>query len=378
MKSRIFLAGCLLLLLSATLIAQNINPRKDLGFAQIAAGSGYETVLNITNRGTANYGGTLYLYRAPGVRWSPLVNGTAVINGSWSLTILPGETIRLRITVPGTIEQGFAVIRSAGVPGSQPDMHVVEQTNFLEGTLTYYVTSGTTVVDSIGIQPSSEVYLATIPFDDFNTIALALANANDRSANVKLTVYSAAGALVKSITQVLVNKQHLAQYLYQYPWQFSPGGQATRGRLDIQSDLPILIAALTDVGGQSSSLPLLPAVKAYTYILTVGGKVVDRGEMSLWFDGPYVQGYIRPFPDGPFPVLTSYLVGNLVNGILTMNYIVGENYSEPSLIYLVVNPFSPSLGTAEGTTGFGWSLLPPYGLQAGPGGQLKFTMTAVN
>ena len=99
--------------------------------------------------------------------------------------------------------------------------------------------------------------------------------------------------------------------------------------------------------------------------------------MSLWLDGPYMQGYLRPYQDGP-PTMTNFLVGKLENGSLTVHCILGENYAEPSLIYLVFDHFSLSAPVTEGTTISAWSLLPPYGLQAGPAGQYKFIMTAVN
>jgi hypothetical protein len=47
------------------------------------------------------------------------------------------------------------------------------QTSFLEGTLTYYVRDGGFLVDSVGVQPSSELYLTTVPFDDFSKLAMA-------------------------------------------------------------------------------------------------------------------------------------------------------------------------------------------------------------
>ena len=54
----------------------------------------------------------------------------------------------------------------------------------------------------------------------------------------------------------------------------------------------VLGTALTDKSGQFSSLPLLPAVKAYTFRVPVLG-VTLSGELNLWIDGPSVQGYLR-------------------------------------------------------------------------------------
>ncbi len=59
MKNAALLA--MLLGLPATAFAQDFFAYKDLAFAQIAAGGGYETVLNATNRGASSYSGTLTL-----------------------------------------------------------------------------------------------------------------------------------------------------------------------------------------------------------------------------------------------------------------------------------------------------------------------------
>ena len=44
---------------TAVASAQNFYPKKDAVFGQVVVGGGYETVINLTNRGTHPYVGTL-------------------------------------------------------------------------------------------------------------------------------------------------------------------------------------------------------------------------------------------------------------------------------------------------------------------------------
>ena len=130
MKHTILLG--ILLVLPATAFAQNFFPAKDLAFAQIAAGGGYETVLNVTNRGTSAYNGSLTLIPTDTAKpFNLLVNGNQ-LTGPLNLALAPDTTATLRITSgnesAGTVS-GFATIRDADR----------DKTSLLEGNLTYYV-----------------------------------------------------------------------------------------------------------------------------------------------------------------------------------------------------------------------------------------------
>jgi hypothetical protein len=329
------LLGFLILILPLAANAQNIRPRKALAFAQIAAGGGYETILNVTNRGTTTCNGTLSLFRAAGQAWNPVVNGNAVSDGKFNITLEKGATATFQITLPGGTESGFAIIKASDE----------KLTNFLEGTLTYFVKSGSALTDSIGVPPSNEVYLATVPFDDFSTLALALANANTTKAAVKLTVLSEINEQAGTLELPLESKQHTAQYL----WQLFPSVHLQKGRLDIQSDLPVLGTALTDKSGQLSSLPVLPAVKAYTFSASVLGSTIT-GELSFWIDGPSVQGYLRTLAANGVPapqVDTLNLGGALVNNVLQW-YTSAPPGQEGLLSFGIMNPFLPAAATQQG------------------------------
>jgi hypothetical protein len=334
-----YLLGFLILVLPVAANAQNILPRKDIAFAQIAAGGGYTTILNVTNRGTTTYNGTLSLFRVAGEEWNPLINEIPVSNGKLNIALGKGATASYQITLPGGTEAGFAVIKASGM----------EQTSFLEGTLTYFVKSGSTLTDSIGVQPSSEFYLATLPFDDFSTLALALANANTTKTTVRMTVVSETNAQVGTLDLPLDPNQHMAQYL----WQLFPSVSIQKGRLDIRSDLPVLGTALTDQSGQLSSLPLLPAVKAYTFTGRVLG-VTLTGELSVWIDGSSVQGYLRTLAANGQPeshIDTLNLRGALVNNVLQW-YTSGPPGQEGLLSFGIINPFLPPAATQQGQVWF--------------------------
>ncbi len=367
MKNRSLLA-VFLLFFPITALSQNLFTRKDMAFTQIAVGVylslEYETVLNITNRGITTYNGTLRLFSG-GQAWNPLVNENAITNGEMAIILEPGVSATFRITGSGSIETGFATIESS----------TWELTNFVEGTLTYYVRSGGMLVDSIGIQPSSEIYLTTIPFDDFSTIALALANANLGTANVQLRLFSATNQLMDTVPLPLLPNQHYQKYLREIS-----GITLTNGRLEIQSDIPILATVLTDVNNQFSSLPLLPGVKAYTFTANMTGMTIS-GEWIIWIEGITVVGYMRttnedgqPLP--PDDIWTVLLTGQLFEGALQLYFSAGDldpgDVLPSALIaYAVLNPFSLSPGTVIGSLMFLWN---DFAVQ-GPG---ILSITAIN
>jgi hypothetical protein len=351
-----------LLLFSLTANAQSIYPKKDLAFAQVAAGGAYETVINVTNRGPDTYTGVLSLYRSghdqAGQPWSPLVNGSQITNGATDVSINPGATVTYRITGTGGTEAGYAVFKA-----NDRDLR-----NFLEGTLTYYITF-TNALDSVGVQPSTEFYLTAIPFDDFSKLAMALANLNTSSVTAKLTVFSSTNAQVATLDQSLAAKEHMATYLR----QLFPDLELAGGRLEIQCDLPIFGTILTDINDQLSSLPMLPGVKTYTIEADVG-VISYSGELCLWLDGPFVQGYVRLLEIGGVPEQspdTIPVTGTIVGGVLQA-HTTGNPDPEQLLTYVIVNPFSLSQQTQQGLV-TAWLAVTRGLLGTGPA-----TMTAVN
>jgi hypothetical protein len=276
----------MLILASSPLLGQNFYLHKDLAFGQIAAGGGYETVINVTNRGTRVYNGTLHLYStANGQAWSPLtINGIVVTGGNLVVAIPAGATRSYHISLSDNVQVGFGYFYSDDIV----------QDNFLEGNLTYFIRSGSTLIGSVGVPGSQEFYVAAIPFEDFSTVALALANGSISSsevAHVTLTLFNETGGNPLASTQLTMGASvHTAKFLY----QLFPGVSLGRGRLEIvTSDFPILGTALTFVGTQASSLPLVGSPRSYTFTTSGSDGSTTSGDASLWADGYYVRGYIR-------------------------------------------------------------------------------------
>ncbi len=168
--------------------AQNFYPKKDAVFGQVVVGDGFETVINLTNRGTHPYLGTLVLFRTvmeESVAWNPTINGTAVQDGEYGVEIQPQATVTLRLT-GSQLEAGAAILLSEDL--------LLD--NLIEANLTYLVLENGQVSDSVGIAPSKEFYRASIPFEEFTETALALVNGDlsgERTARVELALFSGNG-----------------------------------------------------------------------------------------------------------------------------------------------------------------------------------------
>jgi hypothetical protein len=174
MKKTSFSLAVLLFLLPVTGFARDPMIGKDLAFAQIAVGGGYETVLNLAHRGTTTYTGTFSLFRQSGQAWSPLINGNAINNGKLDISLGPGATTTLKLTASGTTEAGFGTIKASNS----------NNTSFLEGTLTYFVKTGTkwTVLS----QPSNDITSYNPISDIYSTFALANAKATPATVGFRL------------------------------------------------------------------------------------------------------------------------------------------------------------------------------------------------
>lgn len=300
-----FLIG--LILLCGTLFGQNFSPQKDIVFGQVAAGGDYETVITLTNRGIETYAGTLKFYQGEGKNWSPIVNGTPISDGRIPVSITAGATATYHVT-GASLSAGFAY-----VVASSP-----AQTNFVEGNLTYLIRSGAVLVDSIGVAPSMEFYLSTIPFEDFNTIALALANGDtsNKTAKVTLRLFSDTNANMGSTELSLGPSWHIPKFLN----QFFPNTGLSKGRIEIVSDVPIFGTALTLLSGQFSSLPLLPSLHAYTFVASAPDGMNFNGDASIWVEGPFVKGYLRValYNGGVVTAAPYPLYGRLINKTLML------------------------------------------------------------
>lgn len=102
-------------------------------------------------------------------------------------------------------------------------------------------------MDSVGVVPSSRLFKAVIPFDGFQSVALAPArfSGGPEAMPITLTLFDDKGVRVGSADQALAPSQHTAKFLY----QFFPAVSSTR-RVEIRSsDRPFIGTALLLPGG---------------------------------------------------------------------------------------------------------------------------------
>jgi hypothetical protein len=289
------------------LSAQNIRPFKDMVFSQVAAGGGYESWLTVTNRGKEAYNGSLSFYRAKAEPWNPVVEGSATTNGKMALSIPAGATRTYKVTGGAATQSGFAALVA----------DTVSLTSLLEGNLTYFVKSGSVVTDSVGVTPAVEFYMSTIPFEDFLTIALAMVcrASGSQGATVQLAVYSQTNERVAAKTITISQNEQWVRFLWEELGRLAVG----RGRLEIQSNVPITGTALMFVGGQFSSLPLIPTVRTYNMTVDVFG-VTCKGELILWAEGASFRGYfnVTEIPGLPTPSFQMPVFGQLHQSMLKL------------------------------------------------------------
>ncbi len=279
MIARLLLSICMWGIFSVSAMAQVTRPSRDLIFAQVAAGGEYESQLTATNRGTQPYEGTLSFYQGAGTEWNPTVNDAPATGGKISVSIPAGGTATWKITGGATVESGMAAI-----VGSNPSL-----LGTIEGNLTYFVKSGETVLDGVGVMPSTEIFLSTIPFEDFLTVALALVNrdSQDREASVTLTVYSQDNTRIGD-RQISIGKN--GQYV-RFIWQEFGRLTLGRGRLEIKSNVAIMGTALMYIQNQFSSLPLTSTVRTYRISKLIGDTTINDGQVVIWSEGPYFRAY---------------------------------------------------------------------------------------
>ncbi len=301
--------------------AQTSRPFKDMVFSQVAAGGGYESWLTLTNRGVETYGGSLSFYRGKAEPWNAVVDGSTITGGKMALSIPAGATRTLKVTGGEITQSGFAAI----------DADTASLTSLIEGNLTYFVKSGSTVTDSVGVTPSAEFYLSTIPFEDFQTIALAMVcRASGVSAVVKLTVFSQANVQVATTTVTIGQNEQWVRFLWEELGRLTVG----RGRLELQSDKPIAGTALMFVGGQFSSLPMTPTVRVYNMSVEVFGSPC-KGQLILWAEGAYFKGYfnVTEVPNVTAPLFQMPVSGQLNQSMLKLVFYAPQTtYGTPEAV----------------------------------------------
>ena len=307
----------------------------ELLFGQVAIGSQgdleIQSVISATNSGSMTYEGDFSFFTGNGTGWNPLVDGVEITNGQHSILIPPFETISLTLT-GAEIEAGSAILRGTGPPETA-----------IDGNLTYFFRTAGALTDSIGVGPSAEIYRFTIPFQNFSTIALALANQDPTTKDVVLKLRQADGTLQETKNVQLAGNAHDARFLDQiFDATTVAGKTVTGGRVDIESNELIFGTAVTFIGGQISTLPMQPARIEYDFRADLDDEV-STGKMTLWAEGNFVRGYLEPREDDGVPLENPELIpiaGDLNNGLLRVAFSLSGLLEDPEVVLFSVASFS--------------------------------------
>lgn len=281
----------LLVLFSLTLRAQTFYPRKDLVFTQVIAADGFESVLAVTNRGVTDYTGDLvFVTGSEGNPWTPTVNGEEWTE-CWKEILIPfGQTRVFRVTGSG-LTVGYAYFYA----------NTLEVRDTLEGNMTYYSSTGSRVLDAIGVPRSDGFLAANLPFSNFNDVGLSLSlpwEGQIGTALVDILLYNEDGTLASQCRITLEYGGHQAMYLWELPWETPLDSFGPVGRVEISSSrmvfgIAMIITPDNAGGAQISTLPLEGAPLFYDLVAEDEDENTYTGRFNFWMDGLFVRGYMR-------------------------------------------------------------------------------------
>ncbi|UCF35872.1 MAG: hypothetical protein JSU96_13685, partial [Acidobacteriota bacterium] len=187
---------------------------------------------------------------------------------------------------------------------------------------------------------SREFYLASVPFEDFRSIGLALANGDlseTLTNQVRLDVLSAAGEVLASKVIELGPLGHRARFLT----EFFPEVELTSGKIEIYARNPIYGTALRLENGELSSLPLQAAPVAYTVRMTASDDTVFDGELSLQGEGFFLVGMLAVTSVNGTAVqnpVNSLATGHLLDGRIRLAFEAsGEAFWDESVLLYFEN-----------------------------------------
>jgi hypothetical protein len=210
--------------------------------------------------------------------------------------------------------------------------------------------TGGVLTDSIGVGPSTEIYRSTIPFQDFSTIALALANQDPTVKEVVLKLRQADGTLVETKNVQLAGNAHDARFLDQiFDVTTVAGKTVNGGRVDIESNQLIFGTAVTFLGGQISTLPLQPTRIEYDFRADLDDEVTT-GKITLLAAGNFVRGYLEPREDDGVPLENPESIpvaGDLIDGLLRVAFPLGGLLEDPEVVLFTAAGFSFDEGEVE-------------------------------
>jgi hypothetical protein len=319
------------LLTASPLLAQ----QPDILFAQVAVGGtsdlAIESVATITNSGSEPYEGTLRFWTGDGVMWNPDVDGQPVTGGTFEVVVEALETVSFHLT-------GTDLTVGSGVLTAGPSA-----SSFVDGNLTYFVRSQSDIVDSVGVAPSIGLYRATIPFEDFSTIGLALASTQSTDSSLRLNLRNDEGTIVETVTLTLKPNSHSSQFLSQI---FSKSVEG--GRVELESEVLIFGTAVTFLSGQISTLPVLPTQVEYAVRVMAEDGTMTEGKLSMMAGGIFIQGLLQLTREDGVPLpgnVHTPIEGRLIDGNLRLVFYAGgpDFFDEEVVIYVEASGFSFAL-----------------------------------
>ena len=367
--SPLLLGSILLTCLTASGFSQTLFPKKDLLFTQVIAADFFMSSINVTNRGPATYNGTLYFNTgATGDAWSPEVNGSPTTFGTVDV-VIPADSSAVFTVKDSVFTVGYAYFIS--------DDYSLD--NQIEGNLSYFYFDGSTLLDAVGVPASREFRNVTLPFDSFNNVGLSLAQPlfmGQPSANVNLILYDEDGNAVASHDFHMSPGEHFSRYLYQLDWNGEgvPDGYGPIGKVEIYSDsfisgICMLVTPGGAAGAQISTLPLAGAPLTYQVQFNGSGVIagdVYLGELTIWLEGYYVNGYLKLTSinnepvSSPHPSQPILVTGHLVDNELNLSFFTGfgrdfySNLAWPgvsnygAVVYMYVGGFRPTANIYQG------------------------------
>ena len=316
----LLMAAGMLLIHTSVGYSQNIYPKKDLIFTQVVAGSGFDSSIAVTNRGTYTYEGRIeFTTGADGALWNPIVNNTRVTAGNLEIAIAPDQT-KVFYIKETSLKVGYAVFLSI-------DWSV---DNHLEGNLTYFSYDSAGIQDAVGVPESREFYLSSLPYSNFYDVGLSLANADlygSGPADVRILLFYQNGEIATQCSVELASYGHFSKFLSELPWEdpLYTLDPVTIGKVEIESSVAISGIAMTitdGAGGKAeiSTLPIDATPILYAFTMDADNGDVYEGELSIWIEGYFVKGYMHitgvngEYFDDPY-IYQPYLVSGQLIGL---------------------------------------------------------------
>ena len=291
--------------------AQFISASNQLGgFAQIAVGDEIESVVDLTNQGTATFFGFFHVLDDSGLDLPVRIDGV-LTSDFFSFEIPAGSTIRYTVSRSGQAVSGHLLIWDRLPEGT------VNLDTQISGTLTYRFLDGATLTDSIGVPMSDFVEHFFFLAERTSTArsGLAVSNPSDETVTITLRGISASAQLVDiGILQLgpFGHRAFFADEALSLPATF-------RGVVQVESDRRVLAVALKQDGLQLSTIGVTPVRSNYDISIFLNDGRQFTGQMSFFIWNATITGLVKITElqvEGGLAVLTGFAFEGLVLGTI--------------------------------------------------------------